>query len=818
MLVMVLVLGLMVAGCDTAGTRADRLYDQGMRQLNQGNLRDAEQAFIEVVRLVPERTDAYIAMGDIAYKRKDMSRALGMYRKALEYEPGNGQAALQLADMALPLGAWDLVRRYTPVAESVLGEEPKVLSLRYNLEYRDMLFKGTPEERSTVVAATIALLEKAPYLIHARRLIIDDLLRKDDFESALEVVTQGISIDPFYYEFYQIRIAVLEELGRRNDITLQLETMLDLFPDEETVPYTLARWYVAEGLTERAETLLRSRAEEEPGNLRRQTDLIRFLNDELGYDAVVAELERLRSQGGENLVAFSGMHAGLLFDNGESERAIGLLREIIDEMPADERSGLTKNEFRVDLARMLAQTDRMDESKTIIESVLTEDPGHVSAIKLKAAWLIDEDQVETGVEMLRQALRESPRDAQLMTLISLGHERAGEWDLQREMLSLAVEASRSGVQESLRYASVLMEEERYGPAESILINAYRQNTDNINLLHQLGRIYVYLSNWSGAQNVIDLLEAIATDGAQNLREEAYKTFISIQAYVLDGQKRDDELFKFLEELSNTETGLNADVAIIRAYTVRGETIKARERLLQARTKDPENVLLRFLDASINIIDGLFDQAELQLEELLVELPDAEQVWMALYRLHLTQDNAEQASVVLKRAMDQLPNGYSVLFALASEYEDQGRIDDAITVYSRLYEANRSVEVIANNLASLISQYKDDPENLEQAYIISRRLRNSKVPAFRDTYGWIMVRRGDFKEAEPHLEIALEAYEDNAVVQYHYAVMLEGLGREEEALTHFRIARNLGLDDARQDIVLNRIAALEEKGITGSILQ
>lgn len=813
-----LVLSLAIAACDTAEDRADRLFQQAVRLRDQGDITAAREALADVLELTPNRVDAYALLGDIARQNENLPQALGMYRKVLEYTPNDGEVALALCDIALTLGAWEMVRRYLPIAEEQLGDQPEVLAIGYNMEYRDMLFKGTPGERLTVIEEARALLEAHPDLINARRMIIDDHLRKQEFDQALDLVTVGISITPLNYEFYQIRIGILEELNARNEITLQLETMLDIFPDETAIPNTLARWYVAEGLYDRAETLLRNRAEEMPENLQRQTDLIRFMNENRGYEAVVAELERLRAEGGENLVAFSGMHAGLLFENGETERAMMLLREIIETMPNEDRSELTRNEFRIDLARMLAQTGDVDQAKEITEDVLRDDPGQVSGIKLKAAWLIDEEKVEAGVDLLRQGLRESPRDSQLMTLMALGHERAGDWELQREMLSLAVEASRGASAESLRYAAVLMEEERYNPAEAVIINAWRQNRGDINLLHQLGKIYVFLANWEGAQEVLNLLDEIARNGPVSLKEDAQNALISIQAYVLDGQKRDEELFNFLEELSNTGTGLNADVAIIRAYTVRGETIKARERLFQAMSKDPDNVLLRFLDASIKTIDGQFAEAEQDLEALLLDIPDAEQVWMTLYRLHLLRDDPEKARAVLDRALKQLPDGSTVLFALASERESQGRIDEAISIYRQIYESNRSVEVIANNLASLLSQYRDDEQSLQEAYLIGRRLRNSKIPAFRDTYGWIMVRMGNFEEAESHLEIALGTYPDNAVVQYHYAVMLDGLGRAAEALTHFRIAQDIGLPDERQALVVERIAALEALGITPVAVQ
>ena len=85
---------------------------------------------------------------------------------------------------------------------------------------------------------------------------------------------------------------------------------------------------------------------------------------------------------------------------------------------------------------------------------------------------IEADAVDEAIVNLRAALRESPRDPAILTLMAAAHERAGKTDLQREMLALAVEVSRSAPEESLRYARMLMSEQRYRPAEDVLVDAH----------------------------------------------------------------------------------------------------------------------------------------------------------------------------------------------------------------------------------------------------------------------------------------------------------------------------------------------------------
>ena len=71
------------------------------------------------------------------------------------------------------------------------------------------------------------------------------------------------------------------------------------------------------------------------------------------------------------------------------------------------------------------------------------------------------------------------------------------------------------------------------------------------------------------------------------------------------------------------------------------------------------------------------------------------------------------------------NNANILWAKASRLERAGDIDGAIDIFEALYANNSSSIVVANNLASLITTYRDDAESLERAWSIARRLRGNR---------------------------------------------------------------------------------------------
>lgn len=105
---------------------------------------------------------------------------------------------------------------------------------------------------------------------------------------------------------------------------------------------------------------------------------------------------------------------------------------------------------------------------------------------------------------------------------------------------------------------------------------------------------------------------------------------------------------------------------------------------------------------------------------------------------------------------------------AANYELDGEIEMAISVYEKLYELNSQSPVVANNLASLLTTHRSDNESLQRAFTLARRLRGTRDPIFQDTYGWIAYRLGNYEEALQYLEPAAAKLPDQPLLLYHLA--------------------------------------------------
>jgi tetratricopeptide (TPR) repeat protein len=147
-----------------------------------------------------------------------------------------------------------------------------------------------------------------------------------------------------------------------------------------------------------------------------------------------------------------------------------------------------------------------------------------------------------------------------------------------------------------------------------------------------------------------------------------------------------------------------------------------------------------------------------------EAPDLQEAWVGLIRSLTVQGRRRRGAGPARRGAERSARCAGSSLGAGQLPRGLGDFEGAIALYEQLYEMLPNAPVLANNLASLISTYRDDEESLERAYTIARRLRGTDLAPFQDTYGWIAYRRGEYQDALEHLEPAAAAAED-PLVQY-----------------------------------------------------
>jgi tetratricopeptide (TPR) repeat protein len=426
--------------------------------------------------------------------------------------------------------------------------------------------------------------------------------------------------------------------------------------------------------------------------------------------------------------------------------------------------------------------------------VLETDPAQINALKMRAAWLIEEDDPDRAIRDLRIVLDNDAEDAEALTLMAQAYARTGDHELSRDFLSLAMQASGRAPAETIRYARVLIEQDRNLLAEEALIASLRLAPNDPDLLNTLGTVYLQMGDWLRAGDVERTLRAQNAEMADQLRTA-----------ILVGQGQVDEALQMLEAVASAgDGGIAAHTRLVQARLLAGDADGALDYTRELVAASPDDMEARQLLAMTQVALGQWTEAEQDLRAVTEAMPQRPQAWIALIRVQGALGQEDQARQTLTAALAANPDAPDLLWAEASFLERAGDFEAAIGIYERLYAVMPDSPVVANNLASLISTYRDDEDSLESAYTIARRLRGTDVPPFADTYGWIAYRRGEFDEALPYLELAAEGLPDNPLVQYHLGMTYLALERPEAALERLLRAVDLaGPDDTRPQFVTAR---------------
>jgi tetratricopeptide (TPR) repeat protein len=794
----------LLSACQSDEERAEEHFQNAMALLAEGDTARAAVEFRNVFQNNGFHEEARANYAAMLRASGNVEQSYSQYLRLVEQYPDHIEGRAALAEMALAFQNWDEADRHGRRLLELAPEHPSAPVISVYLDYLDAAeAEDEPARRNAFDRAT-ALLAGEPDNAALQLLVIDGLIQDGALEEALVVIERALRNDPDNRSLHDGRLQVLAQLDRPEEAEAALREMVTVFPDDEELPGTLLRFLVARGEVDAAVGFLRERAA--AANTPQDRDdalmaLVQLRFQSEGAEGANAELDAIVEATDEQAVVFRVLRASLRFDAGETEEAISDL----EALRAQELATIDRSRLEVALAQMYLATGDRERARALVEGVLEADPSQVDALKMQAAWLIEEDEADLAISRLRTALDARPDDAEALTLMADAHFRAGNRQLARDFLSLAVEASGSAPGETLRYVRVLIDDERYLVAEELVVEALRQAPGEPDLLTALGEIYLRLEDWPRAEQVERTLRASDTpDGI--LRADRLRTAI----FGARGQA--EEALAFLEGLAAESTeDLRAQIAVIQARVAIGDSARALSFTDDLLAEDPGNVPLRLTRAAVLGASGRHAEAEEVYRALIAEDPEFQAAWIGLLRALGAQGRREEVETALAEALEALPSAPDLLWAQASYFERQGDFEGAIEIYQRLYGMAPNSTVIANNLASLISTYREDQESLDQAYTIARRLRGSDTPQFQDTYGWIVYRRGDYEEALAHLEPAATALQGNPLVQYHLGMTYAALGRGEEALEFLRLALRLaGPDDPRPQfqIARDRIASIE----------
>ncbi|MFQ5622455.1 MAG: tetratricopeptide repeat protein [Paracoccaceae bacterium] len=784
----VLALGLFLAACDTAEERAQAHYERAKTLLAEGEVQKAIVEFRNVFKLNGKLVAARMDFADLMLEQGQPGKAIAHYNLIVELEPRNLDARRKLSALMLQFQKWDSAERHLKAALKEAPDDPELLGMRASLDYRD------EKKRDEAIDLARSVLEKDPAQLSARLVVIASYADTGANDKALEEVDKALALTPDSLQLHMIRLITLERIGDQNGLGDQLKRMIGLFPDNLEVRKSMIRWHLGRNDLEGAEKAIRDLAATDPADVGLAMSVVTFLEQTKGLDAAREELVRLAG-GDVNARVFRAALARLDYQMGRSEDAFKEASSLL----ADARDDAEKADAKILLAQLYLASDDRESAMPLVSEVLAIDDSDVDALMLKAKVEINDDQPQIAIQHLRTALNQSPDNAKILSMLAEAHVRNGSPDLARDRLAQAVDVSKGGVAESLAYANFLASEDNLPLAEDVIVASTRVHPANTDLLKALADIRLRRENWEGALEVARTLRAIDPKG-QGLAAE------SIEVSTLAGQKRFGESIARIEKILDEQPNDRALAGLVQLYFQTGQVAKAEEVLRSELSRNPDNTNASMLLAAVLESTERAKDAEETYRAMIEAKPDFAPAYIALGNLLEETDRSDEADQVLAAGAEATGHNTDIQLIRSSRAERAGDFDTAIAILDELYRKSPGSLVLANNLASLLSDHRNDAESQERARRIAARLRKSGVPAFNDTYGWVLYKQGNYSRALVPLQMAATGLPDNPIVAYHYGMALAETSQREKAIAQLKKAIKL----AGEDSPLPQIAEARKK--------
>lgn len=792
-------LGFGLAACKTSEEKAEDYYQSGLEYLEKGDPERAIVQFRNVFELDGEHYEARKKLAEVFAEQGEVGKSYSQYLRLVEQYPDDVDLRVTMAHIAFTNRDFAEFERHAAQAAQLAPDTPDVQALQLGLRYQKATTDNDMSARKDVTAKAAELLKTQPEDPVLLEILLDEAARDKNNTRIGELIDKLIKLQPDNPLRYQQRLAYLVETDQTDQVEQHLKATIEQFPENDDAKADLIRFYVANDNIDQAEAYLRERAEAAAkDNSNPRADLIHFLRAQKSKDAAQAELTRVLEAGGDPLV-FRTMQAEFDFADGKQDEAITAAQEILEGVT--EPSERSRN-LRIKLAHMLLQTGDQAGAEKQVTEVLTEDKSNADALKLQAGWAIENDNTDDAILSLRAALDQDSGDVLALGLMADAYARSGEADLARDYLAQAAKASDYAPVQAVRLAQLLISEGRYRPAEDALIRALRNAPDTPQLLGLLGQVYLAMPDLPRAGDVIAQLRRLDSETATTMADQLELSRVSVQ----DGQ---EAAMEHLEKLAQGEgAGVEQKLRLIQARLTSGDFDGAKKLAADLASENPDLPAAQLALAMATASGGDIDEARKIMRDLIEKDPKQPAPYLALATLERTQDGNQASLEVVEQGLKEMPDNSDLLFTKAGLIERQGDVDGAIEVYERLYELNSNQVVIANNLASLLGTWhSDDPVKVSRASAIARRLKDSPVPAFMDTYGWIQHLNGDSQTALTYLEKAADALKNDITVQIHLGLVQEAVGQTEKARDTLEKAVSMETASQNSKVVSDAKAAL-----------
>ena len=758
-LLIVVCIAISLAGCSSPEEKAEKYYQKGMALL-ESNPNKAKLEFQNALQIKKNMVKAMYGLGLVAERQGDWRAAFGMFNSVIEQQPNHIEALVKSGQIFLAGEQIELALERSSKALEVDRNNVPALCLRAAVQLKLNDSNGAVEYANKAIA-------KDPKSQDAYVVLATERLQAQDSAKALEYLDKALAINEKSLAVQLIKIRTLENAVNLKEAEAQYKKIILLFPDNAFVRKNFAQFLLKHDRKAEAEQELRTIAQENPKDLQAKLDVVRYVISTKSVVAGQVELESYVKKDPEDYELAFALRS--LYQAQHNAAAEDQLLNQISQKAGDTADGFKARSF---IALKLMQTGKKEESLKIINAILAKDKRNEQALTLRAGLELEAKNYDAAIVDLRTVLRDSPEASAAALMLANAHENSGSPELAEEHYLRAFETSKFSPNYGIPYTQFLIRRKQPERAEKVLEDTLAHNPSNATVLRALAQMKIARGDNVGAQALAD---QVKKSGETSPLADEILGAISSSKNDFDASIN---AFKRAHEAEPNQ--VQPIVAIVRTYMAVGKNKEAVQFIQSVLKANPNHLEAKLLLGQVYSAGGDFAHANETFADIIKIQPNNPIGYQQLAVAQQRANKGTDAEATISKGLSVAPNDFGLKLIQASILETTGRFDEAIKVYETLIKDRPDSEVVANNLASLLTDHRTDTANLNRAYVVASVFKKSETPQFLDTYGWASYKAGKLDEAEQALKQAVAKLPDTAIFHYHLAKVLIAKNDNNEA--------------------------------------
>lgn len=764
-------------------------------QLGLANYDEAQRLLNAVLNEDSENSEASLGLAKLHYAKGDHKQALALVNRAIEEDPTNLDALFFLSSLEL---------------------------MNKNLEHAQQ----TLEQAVEIAEIKSSLMQQTS----AKNALANIYIKRNEFDSALSLLLdkpKGIKTPPLTH--YLTAVAYLSK-ANFDEAERYAKKVLDIAPNHTRSKLLLGSIYLNKNEYDSAITYLSDFLVAEPDHVGARKYLANaYLKSDKPNEAFAALQSTLSNLRVKADVDAYVMAADISRRIGKTDQGIALLEKGAAENPNNPRLELELARTRLasgsvqssigELESLLRQQPDSDAVKTLLAHAYTQANMPEKALDVVNS-LSDDAQQTTDADMLRGKIYASQRDypkareffqkvssqdrANVEALFGIAstYQREQQWSLAQDVYIKVLEHDANHLQTLLNLSELEFRQGKDDAAINRLLEAKDRNPQAI--LPSVLLINHYLES-----DQIDTAKTILNDVVTRYPDD--DSVRKMQGMVeLAAGKPQSAISAFKNMLTRNPENADAWFHLARAYIQIDDIDAARDALKESLQHAPDSLRPTVALARIDIREGKLDDALKASQRIIAQHPKLGIGYELAGDIHFSRQAFEQASKAYQTAYESSPSAnraiktyksssqlgnelagiefiadwiqnhpgdLPITLLIANTYQNNGKPEKANSYYEKVLLLDPNNVVALNNLAWIYLE-KGSPMSVTYA---KRAYQASQTYAVADTYGWALIKNGNYKSGIAKVKEALTSG-GQAVpeINYHLAYGLAKSGKPDNA--------------------------------------